>query len=166
MDSHSLVRLRVVHQSDLDIFYHHQAEPAATAMARFPARDYPSHMQHWQRNLANPDNIHRTILYNGQVAGNIVSFLIDNERYIGYWLGSGFWGKGITTAALLLFLDLVTHRPLYAYVASGNIASRRVLEKCSFIRCDRAADSASEYRFVLPVSAAAESQHVQKEQSL
>ncbi len=51
---------------------------------------------------------------------------------MGYWLGREYWGKGIATRALSLFLDQVTARPLYAYVAKHNLASIRVLQKCGF----------------------------------
>jgi RimJ/RimL family protein N-acetyltransferase len=31
-------------------------------------------------------------------------------------------------------LDVVDARPLHAYVAKGNVASMRVLEKCGFVK--------------------------------
>jgi hypothetical protein len=46
--------------------------------------------------------------------------------------GEGYWGNGIATAALSLFLGLLKVSPLYARLAKHNIASRRVLEKCGF----------------------------------
>jgi RimJ/RimL family protein N-acetyltransferase len=51
---------------------------------------------------------------------------------VGYWLGKEFWGKGIATAALSQLLEICDERPVYAYVATRNIASIRVLEKCGF----------------------------------
>jgi RimJ/RimL family protein N-acetyltransferase len=44
-----------------------------------------------------------------------------------------FWGKGIATAALSRFLDVVTERPLFGRAAADNTASLRVLEKCVFV---------------------------------
>jgi RimJ/RimL family protein N-acetyltransferase len=82
--------------------------------------------------MADESNIHKTILYGDQVAGNIVSWEHDEEREVGYWLGREFWGKGIATQALSLFLEQVTTRPLVAYVVKHNLASIRVLEKCGF----------------------------------
>jgi RimJ/RimL family protein N-acetyltransferase len=38
----------------------------------------------------------------------------------------------VATAALAAFLAIEPTRPLYAYVAGHNLASRRVLEKCGF----------------------------------
>ena len=83
--------------------------------------------------MADRTNITRTILADGQVAGNIGSWDQSGEREVGYWLGREFWGRGIATRALELFLTEVTIRPLYAHVVRHNRASRRVLEKCGFI---------------------------------
>jgi RimJ/RimL family protein N-acetyltransferase len=49
-----------------------------------------------------------------------------------YWIGRSYWGRGIATAALSAFLAVERSRPLNAHVASDNVASRRVLEKCGF----------------------------------
>jgi hypothetical protein len=46
--------------------------------------------------------------------------------------GAAGW-NGYATAALRAFLDIVLHRPLYAYVADHNVGSRRVLEKCGIV---------------------------------
>jgi RimJ/RimL family protein N-acetyltransferase len=101
-------------------------------MAAFPARDRDAFMAHWAKIMADDSVVLKTILFNGQVAGNLVSFEISGEREVGYWIGKEFWGKGIATKALAEFLDYVKIRPLYAHVAKHNMASRRVLEKCGF----------------------------------
>jgi len=126
------VLLRDVIASDLPIFFEQQLDPVANQMAAFPSRDREAFMAHWAKILADESNILKTILYNDQVAGNIVSWEHSGEREIGYWLGREFWGKGIATRALALFLQQVTTRPLFAYVAKHNLASIRVLEKCGF----------------------------------
>jgi len=82
--------------------------------------------------MANPETILRAIEVDGQVAGHLVSFLIGEERQVGYWLGKEFWGKGIATKALTEFLKIIETRPLFGRVAKHNIGSRRVLEKCGF----------------------------------
>ena len=76
----------------------------------------------------------RTILYGEDVAGNIVSWIQDDRREIGYWIGKPYWGKGIATAAVAQFVELLTERPIFAHVAEHNAASIRVLEKCGFVR--------------------------------
>lgn len=126
------ILLRDVTESDLPIFYEQQLDPEATAMAAFPARDREPFMAHWTKILANESGIQKTILFNYQVAGNIVCWEQDGEREVGYWIGKEFWGKGIATKALAEFITQVKIRPLVAHVAKHNIASRRVLEKCGF----------------------------------
>jgi RimJ/RimL family protein N-acetyltransferase len=126
------VLLRNVIQTDLPIFFEQQLDPIANQMAAFPARDREAFMAHWVKILADESNILKTVLYDDQVAGNIVSWEHSGEREVGYWLGREYWGKGIATRALSLLLEEVTARPLYAYVAKHNHASIRVLEKCGF----------------------------------
>ncbi len=126
------VRLRDVTADDIPIFFEHQLDPDATQMAAFPARDRQAFTAHWSRILDDETLAKKTILVDGQVAGNIGSWEQDGERYVGYWLGRSYWGKGVATRALAAFLDHVKVRPLYARVARHNLASRRVLEKCGF----------------------------------
>jgi RimJ/RimL family protein N-acetyltransferase len=126
------ILLRDVTEDDLPIFFEHQLDPAATEMAAFPARDKESFMAHWAKIMADDAVILKTIIFDGQVAGNIVSFEMSGKREVGYWIGKEYWGKGIATRALAAFLDQVKTRPLYAHVAKHNIGSRRVLEKCGF----------------------------------
>jgi RimJ/RimL family protein N-acetyltransferase len=126
------VTLRDVIKEDLPIFFEHQADPDACQMAAFPPRERDAFMAHWARIMANPDNDKQTILFDGQVAGNVVGFGMEGKREVGYWIGKSYWGKGIATQALAQFLQIVKIRPLFAHVVSHNIASRRVLEKCGF----------------------------------
>ena len=89
-------------------------------------------MAHWNKIMVDSSVVIKTILFNGEVAGNIVCFEQLGEREVGYWLGKEFWGKGIASQALTQLLSLIKTRPLYAHVAKHNIASKRVLEKCGF----------------------------------
>jgi len=131
-DLAGVVILRDVRKDDLPIFYAHQADPEANQMAAFPAREWDAFMAHWAKIMTNPNIDKKTILFEGQVAGNVVSFEISGEREVGYWIGKTYWGKGIATRALNQFLKIVKVRPLYAHVVKHNVASRRVLEKCGF----------------------------------
>lgn len=129
------VVLREVIEADLAIFFDQQLDPDANYMAAFAAEDptdRAAFMAHWTKILADDTTINNTILFDGQVAGNIVSYEMFGEREVGYWLGRRFWGKGIATRALAAFLSLVTIRPLYARAAKDNAASLRVLQKCGF----------------------------------
>ena len=129
----SSVILRNVTESDLPIFYEQQLDTDATQMAAFPSRDRDAFMAHWiNKVMVNHDTIVKTILFDGQVAGNIVSWDQSGEREVGYWIGKEYWGKGIATKALTEFLGIVKTRPLVAHVAKHNIGSLRVLQKCKF----------------------------------
>jgi RimJ/RimL family protein N-acetyltransferase len=76
--------------------------------------------------------INRAIVVAGDVAGTLGSWGDPGEREVTYWIGRSYWGKGIATCALEAFLTVDPSRPLHARVASDNVASRRVLEKCGF----------------------------------
>ena len=129
MDS---ISLREVTHADVEIFYHYQRDPIAVEMAAFPAREKEPHLQHWAKILADETTINRTILFGDEVAGSIGSWVQDDKRLIGYWIGREHWGKGVATSALRKFVDLLGERPLFAHVAKHNLGSIRVLEKCGF----------------------------------
>jgi RimJ/RimL family protein N-acetyltransferase len=126
------ILLRNVIESDLPILYEQQLDPEATAMAAFPSRDHDAFMAHWKKIMANEKSIIKTILTDGQIAGYILSWEMEGEREVGYWVGKEFWGKGIMTQALAEYISIVKTRPLMAHVARHNVGSRRVLEKCGF----------------------------------
>ena len=149
------VRLRDVEPADLPVFYEHQLDADATAMAAFPSRDRAAFDAHWATNvLGNATTVTQTILVDGQVAGYIGSWPQDGARLVGYWIGKQHWGKGVATTALAAFLQLVTERPLHAHVAEHNVGSIRVLEKCGFShereeRAEEAGQDVVEMVFVL-----------------
>ena len=126
------IHIRDVTESDLPILYEQQLDPEATAMAAFPSRDHDAFMAHWKKIMAYENNLIKTISYAGEVAGYILSWEMEGEREVGYWLGKAYWGKGIATQALTEYISIVKTRPLMAHVARHNIGSRRVLEKCGF----------------------------------
>lgn len=128
----SELTLREVQEGDLPIFFEQQLDPEASRMAAFPSRAREAFMAHWTKSMAEKTSVLKTIIFDGQVAGNIVYWEQSGECKIGYWVGKEYWGKGIASAALSQFLGLVKVRPLYARVAKHNIASVRVLEKCGF----------------------------------
>jgi RimJ/RimL family protein N-acetyltransferase len=129
----SPVVLREVVESDLPVFFEHQRDPEAVRMAAFPSRDHDAFMTHWAKIRREPSNIIRTIVCDGQVAGNVGSWMGDGRRLVSYWVGREFWGRGVATAALAAFVSEVKERPLHAFVAKHNVGSIRVLEKCEFV---------------------------------
>jgi RimJ/RimL family protein N-acetyltransferase len=133
------VGLRSVRDSDLEIFYDHQCEPEAVAMALFPSRDRNAFFCHWKTNtLVRPDAKAMTVTYGDSVAGNIGSWETDGHVLVGYWIGKAYWGNGVATAALQRFLtDHEPRRPVHAHVVAANVGSVRVLEKCGFELVER-----------------------------
>lgn len=126
------VTIRPVTEDDLPTLCSHQQEPEANHLAAFPPRPWPIFVKHWKRILADPSCIVRAIVADGDVAGQIGIFGPADEREIGYWLGSAWWGRGIASQAVALILDEIPDRPLHAHVAQRNPASARVLQKSGF----------------------------------
>ena len=129
------VLLRDVMKEDLPIFFEQQLDPAANYMAAFTAKDptdRDAFAAHWARILDDEGITKKTILFEGRVAGHVLGFEQFGKPSVAYWLGREYWGKGVATQALSMLLNFVTMRPLYARAAKDNVASIRVLEKCSF----------------------------------
>jgi RimJ/RimL family protein N-acetyltransferase len=141
--------LRDVVESDLDAFFEYQREPEANEMAVFPARDRETFFAHWRRLLADDSLIQKTIVDGNEVAGNIGCWPQDGRRYVGYWIGRKYWGKGLATRALQELAAEVTERPLHAWVAAANVGSIRVLEKCGFMKVDEHTSDVHELLFEL-----------------
>jgi RimJ/RimL family protein N-acetyltransferase len=127
-----MVTLRPVEPSDLPVFYEHQRDPVAIAMAGVGGRERAAFDEHWERILADDASLIRTVVVDGRVAGNVLSFEREGRREVGYWIGRDHWGRGVATAALVAFLGEEPTRPLYAGVERANGGSLRVLEKCGF----------------------------------
>lgn len=128
--------LRDVVEDDLAVFFEQQLDPDASYMAAFTARD-PADREaftaHWDRILADATVIVKTIVFDGQVVGHVLSYEEAGKPEVSYWIGKAYWGQGIATRALSAFLAGANQtRPIYARVAKDNIASLRVLTKCGF----------------------------------
>jgi RimJ/RimL family protein N-acetyltransferase len=126
------VTIREMLESDWPILFGNQRDPVSSAMAGVPARDWDAYIAHQRKIAADETGLRQTILYDGRIAGDLVSFLHDGRREVGYRIGREYWGKGIATRALALFLEVERRRPLYGWVLSSNAGSQRVLEKCGF----------------------------------
>jgi RimJ/RimL family protein N-acetyltransferase len=128
--------LREVRDEDLAVLFEQWADPVAASMAAFTS---PDHMdreafgRRWSRLRDDETVINRAIvLDDGEVAGTIGSWGDPGKREVTYWIGRSYWGQGVATSALEVFLAVDPSRPLHARVASDNVASLRVLEKCGF----------------------------------
>lgn len=126
------VVLREVSEQDVQTFYENQLDPAAIRMAAFPAKDRETHFSHWRKTMTDEAVCARTVLFEGDIAGYVVSWSENDEHKVGYWIARVYWGKGIATDALSQFLRVDPTRPILGYVIKHNVGSIRVLEKCGF----------------------------------
>ncbi|KOV73272.1 MULTISPECIES: GNAT family N-acetyltransferase [unclassified Streptomyces] len=134
-DSDLPVRLRAVTEQDLEALFAYEHDPEAVRRSRFTPRPREAFFRHWrERVLGDPDCLVRTVTVGGEPAGSVVSWTQDGRRFLGYWLGRPYWGRGVGTRALGQFLELEPVRPLYADPFAGNTASVRLLERHGFER--------------------------------
>ena len=110
---------------------------------RFPHPYTDDHAEAW---LAMLDGMHEpthwTIEVDAEAVGGIGCVLgegvYQRSAQFGYWLGEGYWGRGIMTAAVKAVVPYAMERfrlvRLESPVFEWNPASMRVLEKCGFTR--------------------------------
>jgi RimJ/RimL family protein N-acetyltransferase len=132
MSTATIVSLRPVVDDDLPLFFEWQADEESCRMAAVASRDREAFSAHWSRIRSDPECMLRTIVAGGDVAGHALSWTAVEGRVVGYWLGKCYWGRGIASEALRLYLVEEGCRPLLATVAGHNAGSRRVLEKTGF----------------------------------
>lgn len=89
--------------------------------------------------LKKPTTYNLAILFDGIYVGNIGTHKIDYENSsleIGYWIGKKYWGNGIASKALKLFIKELEEKfkpkRIVGYAFTFNPASKRVMEKCGF----------------------------------
>ena len=137
------IKLKAVKDDDLATLFDFQNDPIANQMADFPARSNEDFITHWKQNIfANSASITQSIWFNDQLVGHLVSWIDQNKsiqddgagiRLIGYWIGREFWGQGIATQALKLFLKQYISSPVYAYIDKHNMGSLKVVEYNGFV---------------------------------
>ncbi|KQN00284.1 MULTISPECIES: GNAT family N-acetyltransferase [unclassified Sphingomonas] len=126
------VRLRIVTVDDLPVFYEHQCDPMAAAMAGFVSRPRPAFDAHWQQILNRNDCEVRTVAVDGVTAGYVSTFIREGQREIAYWIGRRYWGQGVASRAVVAFLDMARERPVSASVVASNLRSIAVLRHAGF----------------------------------
>ncbi|MGP3969202.1 GNAT family N-acetyltransferase [Streptomyces sp. 6N223] len=131
------VCLRDVGPADLEVFFAQAHDPEAVRRSKVPPREREAFMTHWEtRILGDPAVFVQAVTVEGEPAGNVVAWWDEDRRFIGYWFGRQFWGGGVGTRALALFLERERTRPLYADPFVGNTGSVRLLEKHGFRRAE------------------------------
>jgi RimJ/RimL family protein N-acetyltransferase len=129
------VELRPVSDSDLDAIFEQRRDPASVQMAAFTSEDpndrgaFDSHMAQLR---TSTDITIRAVTHDDRFVGTIGSFVLEGITEVTYWLDRSYWGQGIASRALVLFLGEVPVRPLRARVASDNVGSLRLLHKAGF----------------------------------
>lgn len=129
------IHLRRTIEADLETLFAFQTNAKANYMAAFTAEnpaDKEAYMKKWSKIAASDVFQMHTILKAGEIVGSIVHFEMFEEWNVSYWIGEQYWGQGLGTKALALYLDMINQRPLYGRVAFDNYGSQHVLEKCGF----------------------------------
>ena len=129
--------LKQTKTADLEHFFLFQLDQEANFLAAFTAKDptnKTAYFEKYTKHLSDPTINMQTIFADETVVGSIAKFEVEGEAGITYWIDKNFWGKGIATAALKEFLTLENKRPLFGHVAFDNVGSRKVLEKCGFVK--------------------------------
>jgi RimJ/RimL family protein N-acetyltransferase len=127
-----VVRLRPVKVEDLPQMFEMQLDPESNVMAGTKPRGREQYFEMWGRNLKEPGIRSRVIEVNGEIVGSMACFQAEGQDCLGYWIARQWWGKGIASRAVKMFLLEERRRPLRATARSNNAASRRILEKCGF----------------------------------
>ncbi|MDW4907644.1 GNAT family protein [Streptomyces sp. ADMS] len=134
------VQLRDVVDADLEFLLAYEHDPEAVRRSRFTPRPRDAFMAHWKSKILGDSTVFvQMVTVDTEPAGSVVAWWdrdpdLGDRRFIGYWLGRPYWGRGVGSVALGLFLLRETNRPLYADPFAENTASVRLLEKHGFRR--------------------------------
>lgn len=131
------IKLRRTTLNDLPLLFKFQLDDEANYLAAFTPKDFTdkaAYLSKYSRLLNDTNVNNQTICINDMIVGSIARFEMNGDNEITYWIDREYWGKGIATAALKIFLLIEKNRPLLGRVAFDNIGSQRVLEKCGFTK--------------------------------
>jgi len=123
--------------ADLHTLFQFQLDKQANYLAAFTSIDpanKTAYLEKYSRHISDPTINNMTIWMNDVIVGSIAKYVMYGEAEITYWIDKKFWGLGIATTALSMFLKQELSRPLFGRVAFDNYGSQKVLEKCGFIR--------------------------------
>ena len=135
--TNNIITLTPTGIDDLNTLFQFQLDKEATYLAAFMATDSTdktAYIERYIKYLTDPTINNQTIKLNGNIVGSVAKFMMKDEAEITYWIDKKFWGKGIATSALKIFLNIEIVRPIYARSAFDNFGSQRVLTKCGFIQ--------------------------------
>lgn len=131
------IKLRPSVAEDINNFFEYQLDPEANYLAAFTAKDSTdktAYLEKYTKLLYNPTVNMQTIVVDSNVVGTVTKFEINDEAEVAFWIDKPFWGQGIATKALKMFLDIETKRPIWGHTAFDNIGSQKILEQCGFVK--------------------------------
>ncbi len=131
------VTLRALHDDDLDDLFRWESDLTGARMAAFTRADPADRAAfdaHYQQVRSDAGNTILAIKEDGVLAGMIASFTVEGDRELTYWIDPQRWGRGIASAALQIFIQHETQRPLFARVAARNLGSSKVLSRNGFVK--------------------------------
>lgn len=131
------ISLRPTTELDLELLFQFQLDHEGCYLAAFMPVDYNNKAKYIEKytTLINNPTVHnQTICLDNIVVGSIAKFVLNEEAEVTYWIDRKYWGKGIASEALRIFLEIEKTRPLYGRVAFDNFGSQKVLKKCGFTK--------------------------------
>ena len=131
------LKLRPTKIADLDTLFQFQLDKEGGYLAAFMPNDptdKSTYLNKYTKLLNDPTVNNQTIVIDNIIVGSIATFVMEGDLEITYWVDRNFWGQGIATKALEIFLTIQTARPIFGRVAFDNYGSQKVLEKCGFIK--------------------------------
>ncbi len=131
------ISLRATEISDLDILFQFQLDKEGVFLAAFMPANYTNkiaYIEKYTKLINDPTVNNQTIIFDNNIVGSIAKFVMQGDTEITYWIDRKFWGQGIATNALKLFLQIEQTRPIFGRVAFDNFGSQKVLEKNGFMK--------------------------------
>lgn len=138
--------LRPWQKEDAEALYKYASDSRVSELALWPTHTSVEMSREVieQFFMPNPHNFAMILKETGEPVGCIGLVpsgeehhsVVESEREVGYWIGHPYWGKGLTSEALMALIrfcrDVLCLHSLLITTDLRNIASQRVAEKCGF----------------------------------
>lgn len=124
-------------ESDLAALFQFQLDKEAVRLAAFTSEDptdKTAYIVKFTKLLSDSTFNMQTIKIDETIVGSIAKFIMFGSNEITYWIDKNYWGKGVATTALNIFLKTERNRPIYGRVAFDNLGSQKVLERNGFVK--------------------------------